>query len=321
MGVPYLSIHPTRITSYWVADNRVSCVHRPLITGKEVRQRHNGLISKAQRKRLHEAITALTAIAQWKTVYSKEKGKYFRFKLNFITLTLPATCKIEDKVIVKKCLKRFLDAWNKRSATLLYIWKAETTDSGTLHFHLTTNCYIHYQELRKKWNKCLHKEGIISKEDVVNNNSTDVHSIKNIKNIAAYLTAYMLKKDTDTKVLRRWKSVYKNALSSDERSVIELPKNYYKRLKRKPECTLWSCSKSLLKTKLTGCYSGTDIERELESTQEWIDRAITSDYFTTSFIKAEEWQRSKHIRIEWNRFMSQRIREEKGNQDIYRNVI
>lgn len=321
MGVPYLSIHPTRITSYWVADSRVSGVHRPILTGAGVRQRHNGLISAAQKKRLHEAITALVAISQYKTVYSVEEQKSYRFKLNFITLTLPDSCEVEDRVIVKRCLKRFLDAWNKRSPSLLYVWKAECTDKGTLHFHLTTNQFIHYNKLRIKWNKALAKEGIISKADVEKNNSTDVHSVKNIKNIAAYLTAYVCKKDVHSRVLKRWLRIYNRQLADQNRIEVLLPRNYFARLKRKPECSLWSASKPLLRTKLNGCYSGTEIERELETTQEWIDRAVSSDYFTTSFIKMDEWQKSTHIRLEWNKFMTERIRADKGYQDIYRKVI
>lgn len=321
MGVPYISIHPTRITSYWVPDQRVSGVHRPTLTGAQVKERHNGLISAAQKKRLYEAITALVAISQYKTVYSQEEQKSYRFKLNFITLTLPDSCEVEDKIIVKKCLKRFLDAWNKRSPSLLYVWKAECTDRGTLHFHLTTNQFIHYHKLRTKWNKALAKEGIISKADVEKNNSTDVHSVKKIRNIAAYLTAYVCKKDVYSKPLKRWFKLYGKELSNQNRKEVLLPRNYFARLKRKPECSLWSASKALLRTKLNGCYSGTEIERELETTQEWIDRAVTSEYFTTSFIKTEEWLKSKHIRLEWNRWMTERIRADKGYQDIYRKVI
>lgn len=318
MLIPMLSIHPSRITAYYYSTERYSGDVKPRFTGSQVRERHNGLLSNPARKRLYQAITALCAITPWQTVYSKKDGKSYRHKLSFITLTLPANHTLSDKEVNQKVLKKFLDNWNKRSPKLLYIWKAEVTDKGTLHYHITCNTYIHYAELRKRWNTQLYKAGLIEKDRIENNNSTDVHSVNKMRNIAAYLTSYITKKDLYTKPLKRWLKRYKKELSNQTNTHIQLPRNYYKHIKRKPNCQLWSCSKPLLNTKLSDCYQQTDVERELNNNIEWCGRMVTTDYFSTCYIKADEWQKSNAIRKEWNRFMTKRIREDKGNSKVYK---
>ena len=317
MLIPMLSIHPSRITAYFYNTERRSGDVKPHITGAEVRQRSNGLLSHAARKRLYEAIVALTSISQWKTVYSKKDNKHYRFKLNFITLTFPDKVTLTDKELTQKVLKKFLDNWYHRSPKLLYIWKAEVTDRGTLHYHITTNQYIHYLELRKKWNKCLNGAGIIDKDSIETNNSTDVHSVKKVRNLAAYLTAYITKKDVYTKTLKRWLRIYKNAITDKNLECFNLPKNYFKHIKRKPNCQLWSCSKPLLNTKLSDCFQSSEVENELNRNDVWCERMVIADYFSTCYVKVEEWEKSKYIRREWNRFMTDKIRRDKDNPKMY----
>lgn len=318
MLIPMLSIHPSRITAYYYSLEHKRGDVKPLLTGSQVRERQNGLLSNQARKRLYQAITALCAITPWHTVYSKKDGKSYRHKLSFITLTLPAHHGMSDKDVNQKILKKFLDNWNKRSPKLLYVWKAEVTDRGTLHYHITCNTYIHYAELRKRWNTQLYKAGVIPKNDIESNNSTDVHSVNKMRNIAAYLTSYITKKDLYTKVLKRWLNRYKQQLSNQTNTHVQLPRNYYKHIKRKPQCQLWSCSKPLLNTKMSDCYQGSEIERELNNNATWCGRMVTTDYFSTCYIKANEWQQSNHIKKAWNQFMTERIRNDKGNRKVYK---
>ena len=94
-------------------------------------------------------------------------------------------------------LEPFLRWMRQVHNTTLYIWKAERQKRGAIHYHITSNKFIHYQELRNKWNWLLSKHGLNEsyvKEHQHNNaNSTDVHSVKNIKNLAPYLIKYFTK--------------------------------------------------------------------------------------------------------------------------------
>jgi hypothetical protein len=298
-------------------DDRGRNSYTQKFTGSEVRAQLNGTLSFGQRKRLREAVQALSAIAQWKTLYCKEEGKHYRFKLNLITLTIPSSCKLSDREIIKKCLTPFLKNLTRDNKKLLSIWKAEVTDAGTLHFHITSNIFIHYTKLRLRWNKQLYKAGILEKERIETANSTDVHAVKKVRNLSAYLCAYISKKDLYTKVLHRYFRRYKKQLTNSVTPVFRLPKNYFRHIKRKPQCQLWSCSRALQQTKMSDCYVGTEIEREFFSNKEWELRAVQSDYFLTCYINAGEWRQSMHIRAAWNRFMSSRMREERDNPDIY----
>lgn len=317
MLIPMLSIHPSRITAYMQSTERYHGVVIQKRVGAEMREYTNGQLSRAARKRLYEAITALCAISNWKTVYSKRDERYYRFKLSFITLTLPINHSLTDKEATQLLLSKFLEAWNRRSVKILYVWKAEVTDNGTIHYHITTNTYIHYQELRERWNKMLCKKGIIDKDRIATNNSTDVHSVKKMRNIAAYLTSYVTKKDLYKKALKRWLKIWRRQLADPNRTEVILPKNYFKNIKRKIECQLWGCSKVLLKTKLSDCFEGTELERELNNNEVLCGRMIVTDYFSTCYVKADEWANTKEIKRAWNKMMTERLKEEKKNNKVH----
>jgi len=315
--IPHLSIHPGRITAYMYNDDRSFNSYRQKYQGAEVRAQLNGALSFGQRKRLREAIQALSAIATWKTVYCQEEKKYYRFKLNLITLTLPSSCQLSDREVVKKCLTPFLKNLTRDNKKFLYIWKAEVTDAGTLHFHLTSNIFIHYKKLRIRWNKILYKAGILPKEKIELANSTDVHAVKKVRNLSAYLCAYISKKDMYTKVLQRYFQRYKKEISSTTDTIFLLPRKYFQHIKRKPECQLWACSRALQRTKLSNCFVGSPVEKEFFHNKEWELRTVYTDYFATCYVNSKEWYNSRYIRTAWNKFMSERMREERGNPDIY----
>jgi len=70
-------------------------------------------------------------------------------------------------------------------------------ERGQIHYHIITPTFIHYQQIRDKWNYLQMKGGFLDdyKERFhsTNPNSTDVHSMKNIRDVEAYLCKYMLK--------------------------------------------------------------------------------------------------------------------------------
>ena len=110
------------------------------------------------------------------------------------------------------------------------VWRAEKQKNGNLHFHLLTDKFIPFLELRDVWNRITEKLGYVSryrdemrnfhangfnvrkdllpnwnyrsqvrayregtKNDWQSPNSTDVHSVRKILNLKAYLIKYLTK--------------------------------------------------------------------------------------------------------------------------------
>ncbi len=149
---------------------------------------------------MKNSINWLLLAAPKKWVFQKSTNKRFQFKINFITLTLPTSDqKHTDTYIKRELLHPFLISVGYSHNLKNYIWKAETTKNGTIHFHITTDTFIHYKDLRRAWNKQLERHGYIdefeSRNGHRNPNSTDVHAVINVKNLGAYMCKYLTKND------------------------------------------------------------------------------------------------------------------------------
>lgn len=264
MWQEYLNVNIARACFYEQWEGPRNRIERPSLTGALLRPRASLLSAKAI-ARLKLAINTLVHTASYKTVYEKASGKSFRFKVNFVTLTLPSSQKHTDSEIVKLALSPFLEAWAKRSRGLLYVWKAEVQDNGNIHFHITTNTFIHYAKLRHRWNFYMEKLGYLQPEQLDLVNSTDVHSTKHIKKLASYLCAYVSKKDLYTRSLKRYFVSYRKQLADTSKLVHHLPKNYFNRLKRRLSCPLWGASKCLLKPTLQVDLAAPEYKAEVQS--------------------------------------------------------
>lgn len=148
--------------------------------------------------RMKKAIRILVASAKTKTAFSLKTGQPFKWKINFITLTLPAMQGTRTDAEIKKyCFEPFLRIMRNRFGMVSYVWKAERQANGNLHFHITADTWVHYMQVQKFWNKCLNKLGFIEQfcksHNHRNPNSTDIHAVFNIRNLAAYMVKYMTK--------------------------------------------------------------------------------------------------------------------------------
>lgn len=159
---------------------------------------YSGELTQCAKKRLKRAITLITATAKPKKAMSFKTNSEFTFKLNFITLTLPCPQgNRSDKEVKKEVLDVWIKAAKRRFDLKSYVWRAERQKNGNIHFHMITDVYIPYDQLRDTWNDRLNRLGYIDKFEEKHKhrhpNSTDVHAIKNIKNLASYFMKYMAK--------------------------------------------------------------------------------------------------------------------------------
>lgn len=219
-----------------------------------------GKVSRKAARRLANSVNWLVASARTKYVYDKISGKRFSFKVNFVTLTLPApTQEISDHHFKSKLLHAFINTCRSSFDLKNYIWKVEAQENGNIHAHFTTDTFIHWKDLRRVWNRILIKHGLMDTYtnkhkdltfdqycDMYNPegktsierlqksfdfgcstnwqdpNTTDVHSVWSVKDLAAYLAKYMTKSEEDRRQIkgRLWSCSYN--LSASNKLVLEL---------------------------------------------------------------------------------------------------
>lgn len=180
--------------------------------------------------KIKKAISWLLFLANDKELVSSYHGKTFRYKVTFVTLTLSARQEHDDNEIKKKCLNQFLIEAKKKWSVMNYVWRAESQVNGNIHFHIITDKFIPWSELRDVWNRMQNKLGYVDryrdemrafhnggfqvrrdllasweykkqirayeqgkKNDWNSPNSTDVHAVWKIKNLPAYMAKYCAK--------------------------------------------------------------------------------------------------------------------------------
>lgn len=241
---------------------------------------HSFDLSIKAKARIRQKVTWLYSLAKTNSVKNQNGKTLHAFKMNFITLTLPAIQEHETSVITGDCLNQFLTECKTRFNLQNYVWRLEFQKNGNAHYHIATDCYMDYHKARTIWNRCLGKLGYIEKyaaqfkgmtlqqysdkfnknRDIEfnvlksrftygqasrwqNPNTVDVKSVGNAKQIAFYISKYITK-DSDIK---------NNKIVSD----------------REPASTnlrLWFCSRSLSRLD--------KIEYFLETVNELADKAL-----------------------------------------------
>ncbi len=170
----------------------------PLLPDLEVNKKYTGVLTWKSISKLRFSINLLVAQSIWKEVYSPNTHRFYKFKINFITLTLSAAQgPVPDRSIKNKMLEPFLRNMRNVYKLRSYVWRAERQKNGNIHFHITCDIFIPYDSIRDAWNLQLGKYHFIKDFKNANNsefpNSTDVHAVHSIKDLAAYLTKYMSK--------------------------------------------------------------------------------------------------------------------------------
>lgn len=204
-----LYIQPTRIVSlpeYSGSGSRYSIAR--IKNEKNLKSnKHDGRVSYKAAQKMRNMVNWLLCAAEPKKVYQKSTKRWFDFKVNFVTLTLPDTIKkIDNRTLQNKLLNPFLTYLRKYHGLSNYVWKLEFQKNGKLHVHFISDCFIHHKTLRKQWNKLLGSNGFLvdfyNKFGHSDPNSTDIHSVRKIRNLAAYLAKYLSKNSNDLKNIK-----------------------------------------------------------------------------------------------------------------------
>jgi hypothetical protein len=221
---------------------------------------NKGTMSKKATRRITNAVNWLVASAKKKWVFDRFSNQRYTFKVNFITLTLPTLDHgISDHHFKSVLLHNFINTCRYKYDLKNYVWKVETQANGNIHAHFTTDTFIHWRDIRSVWNRILQKNGIIDHyqkkhQDLTfeeytslydptgikeieslrraftqgrdtswcDPNSTDVHSVHKVKDIASYLAKYMGKSDDDRRKVKGRLWGCSTNLSETNKLIIEL---------------------------------------------------------------------------------------------------
>lgn len=168
-------------------------------------KKYTGNVTPGARKRIAKAINLLIASSTIQRIYNPVTNKNFNFRLSFITLTIPDNTKLTPKETHKILLEPFIKWMRQNHGLRNYVWKLEVQKRGQIHYHITSDCFIHYQELRNKWNSLLNRASLMEDYKLrfgkIDPNSTDIHSVKNINDLSAYLIKYFTKQEQNSKDL------------------------------------------------------------------------------------------------------------------------
>lgn len=231
--IPYISISPSYSAQYWSVERLEHSKYESCrfdITSVS----NDDTFSKTSQKKLKNYIDWFVEQSKIKILNKKKTGRSFFYKLAMLTLTLPFEQHHSDQEIKKNLLNQFLVEAKKHWKMNNYIWRAEKQENGNIHFHIVCDVFIPWQEARQVWNRICDKLDLVKlfsarmkekfelgfsytdeelqkygyhvlkkrykegkKTGWTNPNSVDIHSLKEIRNVGAYLTKYLTKKENE----------------------------------------------------------------------------------------------------------------------------
>jgi hypothetical protein len=247
--VPKLSIRPDKIVWYQevikrklglpddIQENILSqkstkIATTPSAVKQPEHNTHNFQLSAKAATRIKEKVTWLYELARNKTIVTSSGKIINSFKMNFITLTLPAKQRHSTAEITANCLNQFLIEMKKSVNLENFVWRLEYQKNGNVHYHIATDCFIEFEYCRAVWNRCIGKLGyvedyhnifsklsfqeynarvnsdgstdikIVSERYAVGKrsawrmpNTVDCRAVANAKNIAFYISKYITKRE------------------------------------------------------------------------------------------------------------------------------
>lgn len=323
--IPQVSIHPDRINVY-------STVEYPHFRPSHAKSNQNlkgnretfGRLSMQASRKLTKAADYLCYMATPKEQANRWQGKNCKFRLTFVTLTLSSAQIHPDNIIKALFLNQFLTEAKKRWNVSRYVWRAEKQLNGNIHFHILTDKFIPWSELRDVWNRIQNKLGYVDryrdnlrkfhaggfhprkdllkfwpmesqikaykfglKTDWNNPNSTDIHNLRHVGNVKRYVAKYMSKNASERIRLVRVKFLHECLMDRINLSDEQLQE--YEELREYfNEGRIWSCSADLVNIRGGNDIIDNEIEQEIKKIQESsLSRTYRSDHYTVIFIDAD----------------------------------
>lgn len=268
MFAPSISIKPNFFTTFvtWVDKTPM-----PRKRGNGFKQPlsrlTHGLISKKANRRIKNAIDWMLAITKEKELNNVKTSKNYTWRVNFITLTLSSRQIHPDGIIKAELLNQFLTEIRQKYGCKNYLWRAESQANGNIHFHVITDVFIPWRNLRSNWNRIQNKLGYVDRFEQKfghnDPNSTDIHSVKKIRNLSAYLAKYCGKNAKGYTILATQANKTNTTFAPFINHSHYPPKKGAKFF-RQIHGNLWGLSQQLSKLKSANDVIDSEIEQEVD---------------------------------------------------------
>lgn len=172
---------------------------------------YNGEMTDGAERRMKKSLSLLVQATKPKWITNPVSGQMYLHTVSFCTLTIGSD---DDPIITmakaKLLLTDFTDWLYHTKGVRLRTWKAELQKRGQPHFHLVFPEFIHYQEIRDKWNSIQHKHGTIDgyakRHKHFRPPSTEIKKAYEKGDIVGYLSKEM-SKETAAAKLEMWAQV------------------------------------------------------------------------------------------------------------------
>lgn len=163
-------------------------------------QTYSGTVTIGAKKRMSRAIDTLLMISPEQKIFNPIINRYQKFQLTFITLTISDNTKnYSAKESYDLLLSHFLRWLRESKKCKSYIWKLELQERGQVHYHLTTNKFLMFDDIKNEWNRLQKKAGMLddfyNRFGHFNANSTDIHAVYKVNDIKKYLLKYLSKSE------------------------------------------------------------------------------------------------------------------------------
>jgi hypothetical protein len=118
---------------------------------------HNFNLSINGNRSIKQKINWLYSLSAPRTIKTYSGKVIYKFKMNFLTLTLPSTQQHPTAEITKICFNQFITEMRQRCNLTNYVWRLEFQKNKNVHYHIATDCYIDYFFAQKVWNRIINK--------------------------------------------------------------------------------------------------------------------------------------------------------------------
>lgn len=211
-----------------------------------------GILSLQSKKRIAKCIDVMIQTLKGKWITNPITQKRQFHKLSFLTLTISTQKEVTIRESYDLVFKHFLQWLRRTMKVKTYIWKVEEQLRGQPHYHITTPTFLHYQQVRDKWNNLQRQAGWINKEEhgseSYDPNSTDIHEVRKVNDLSNYMKKEFCKAHQSVTSLAQLRHYLSKNL--DDLIMTDDTATYLKKLK---ECSqpfkIWDASENLTAAK------------------------------------------------------------------------
>jgi len=195
-GLPNMQVRDSSIILFYTPGANSRRLAQENIVEARKKQ-YSGTVTAGVRKRMTRAVTLMSQATKPKWITNPVNGRLQYHRFSFITLTVACPRNLTAKQAYPMLAKPFCRWLHEVKAVKLYLWKAELQVRGQIHYHLIIPNFIHYEEIRKKWNSLQHQAGLLTewaeKHGNFNPPSTEIKETRQVKNMTSYVAKELTK--------------------------------------------------------------------------------------------------------------------------------